>query len=342
VPRISDDDGGQRNCPPFFLEHPASTSREAGFGAAVIMTAERRDARSARRVAEERTQPMKRILLAGLCAGALCLFLHPGFAAAQDDSVTSREGITLQNQILAVQNQVQQLQAQLQQVQANGGGGNPAPAPANGGGGGDLVTQLLQRVSTLEDEVRTLTGNLQQLQNQVDTQNAQVNKQIGDITFQMQKGAGGAAGGAAAAAAAGAPPPPAAPTVVAPTPEELMQRGVIALHQGHYQESEGIAREILAKHRASPRAYDAQYLLAQSLQGEQRYQEAALAFDDAYNMNHKGSRAPNALLGLAMTLGSIDQKAAACDTLRTLHAQFPAPPHYLVAPIASAHHRLGC
>jgi TolA-binding protein len=121
-----------------------------------------------------------------------------------------------------------------------------------------------------------------------------------------------------------------------------MPRGVIALHQGQYQQSEGIAREILAKHRASPRAYDAQYLLAQSLQGEQRYQEAALAFDDAYNMNHKGSRAPNALLGLAMTLGSIDQKAAACDTLRTLHAQFPAPPHYLVSPIAAERHRLGC
>jgi TolA-binding protein len=265
---------------------------------------------------------MKRILLAGLCAGALCLSLIPGFAAAQDDSVTSREGITLQNQILAVQNQMQQLQAQLQQVQANAGGSNSAPAPANGGGG-DLVTQLLQRVSTLEDEVRTLTGNLQQLQNQVDTQNAQINKQIGDITFQMQNGA---SGGAPAAAGSGAgaeatAPLPAAPTVVAPTPEELMQRGVIALHQGQYQQSEGIAREILAKHRASPRAYDAQYLLAQSLQGEQRYQEAALAFDDAYNMN---------------------QKAAACDTLRTLHAQFPAPPHYLVAPIASAHHRLGC
>jgi TolA-binding protein len=289
---------------------------------------------------------MKRILLAGLCAGALCVSLLPGFAEAQDETVTSREGIALQNQILSLQNQMQQLQAQVQQVQANGGG-NASAAPSDAGGSGTLVTQLLQRVSTLEDEVRTLTGNLQQLQNQVDTQNAQLSKQIGDITFQMQNGAGGAAAGAAAgagagAAAASAPPPPAAPAVVAPTPEELMQRGVLALHEGHYQESEGIAREILAKHRSSPRAYDAQYLLAQSLQGEQRYQEAALAFDDAYNMNHKGSRAPNALLGLAMTLGSINQKSAACDTLRTLHAQFPAPPHYLAAPIAAEHHRLGC
>ncbi|WP_419757639.1 hypothetical protein [Acidisoma sp.] len=290
---------------------------------------------------------MKRILLAGLCAGALCACLLPGAALAQDGSVTSREGITLQNQILAVQNQVQQLQAQLQQVQANGGGGSSAPAPVESGGSGTLVTQLLQRVSTLEDEVRTLTGNLQQLQNQVDTQNAQVNKQIGDLTFQMQNGQSGSGSAAGSGAPGGsgqsaAAPPAAAPAVAVPTPEDLMQRGVLALHEGHYQDSEGIAREILAKHRGSPRAYDAQYLLAQSLQGEQRYQAAALAFDDAYNMNHKGPRAPNALLGLAMTLASINQKAAACDTLRTLHAQFPSPPHYLVPPISAAHHRLGC
>jgi len=121
-----------------------------------------------------------------------------------------------------------------------------------------------------------------------------------------------------------------------------MQQGIIALHQGHYQTSEGIARELLAKHRASPRAYDAQYLLAQSLQGQQRYQEAALAFDDTYNMNHHGARAPNSLLGLAMTLGAINQKPAACDTLRTLHAEFPKPPAYLVEPITAEHHRLGC
>jgi TolA-binding protein len=290
---------------------------------------------------------MKKTLLAGLCATALCFLLQPRLVHAQDDSVTSREGIALQNQILAVQNQVQQLQASVQQVQANGGGGNAAPE-GNGGGGGALTTQLLQRVSTLEDEVRSLTGQVQQLQNQVTTQNAQFNKQLGDITFQMQNGGAGAAAagaGAGAGAAAAASAAPAGPTpglAAVATPEDLLAQGNIALHDGKYQTSEGIAREILAKHRSSPRAYDAQYLLAQSLQGQQRYQEAALAFDDAYNMNHKGKKAPNALLGLSMTLAAINQKAAACDTLNTLHAQFPTPPAYLVRPIAAQHKRLGC
>lgn len=290
---------------------------------------------------------MKKFLLAGLSASALCLLLLAGPAHAQDASVTSREGIALQNQILSLQNQVQQLQASVQQVQASGGGGGGgnSQAPVDNGANGGLTAQLLQRVSTLEQQVRDLTGQLQQLQNQVDTQNAQLNKQIGDLSFQMQGGAGaaGQAAGAAAGGAAAAAASPAAPqAVAAPTPEALMQKGVLALHQGDYKTSEGVAREILVKFHKSPRAYDAQFLLAQSLQGQKRYQEAALAFDDTYNMNHKGSKAPSALLGLATTLSAINQKAAACDTLKTLNAQFPKPPGYLVQPIAAQHKKLGC
>lgn len=290
---------------------------------------------------------MKKTLLAGLSASALCLLLLTGPVQAQDASVTSREGIALQNQILSLQNQMQQLQASVQQVQANGGGGGGGnQAPSGNGSNGALTAQLLERVSTLEQQVRDLTGQLQQLQNQVNTQNAQLSKQMSDLSFQMQNGGAAAPGSgpadSGAAAAASAPAQPAAGAAAAATPEALMQQGVLALHQGDFKTSEGIARLILAKHRSSPRAYDAQFLLAQSLQGQKRYQEAALAFDDTYNMNHKGSKAPSALLGLATTLSAINQKAAACDTLQTLHTQFPKPPGYLVQPIASAHKKLGC
>jgi TolA-binding protein len=290
---------------------------------------------------------MKTTLLAGLSALALCCTaLAPDVARAQS-AVQSQEGLTLQNEILALQNQMQQLQGQMQQ------GGQSAPAPSSGGGSdsGPLTTQLLQRVGTLEDQVRTLNGQVQQLQNQLQTQNAQLTKQMGDLSFQVQNGQGGGGGAAAAAAASGAaaaastPAVPSAPPAgpgAAATPELLLQQGNTALHNAQFQTSEGIAREILAKHRKSPRAYDAQFLLAQSLQGQQRYQEAAIAFDDTYNMNHAGKRAPSALLGLSATLAAINQKAAACDTLKTLKTQFPNPPGYLTAPIAAQHRKLGC
>jgi TolA-binding protein len=288
------------------------------------------------------TLSMKTTLLAGLSALALCCAGLAPQARAQS-AVQSQEGLTLQNEILSLQNQMQQLQGQVQQ-----GGNQSAPAPSGGGGGdsGPLTTQLLQRVGTLEDQVRTLNGQVEQLQNQLQTQTAQLNKQIGDLNFKVANGAvGGAAAASGDASAAASPAVPAGPPAgagAAATPEVLMSQGVAALHNAQFQTSEGIAREILAKHRKSPRAYDAQFLLAQSLQGQQRYQEAAIAFDDTYNMNHAGKRAPSALLGLSSTLTAINQKAAACDTLKTLKTQFPKPPAYLVAPIAAQHRKLGC
>ncbi|MBV8575522.1 MAG: hypothetical protein JOZ58_10880, partial [Acetobacteraceae bacterium] len=124
----------------------------------------------------------------------------------------SREGIALQNQILELRHQVQLLQDQL----ARGGGGGPyplAPPPNTGGsflgyggsragpsGGAppssDLVTQLLDRVSALEDHVRSLRGQVDEISNQTRQQGQDFGKQIGDLSFRMQnleegRGAGG-------------------------------------------------------------------------------------------------------------------------------------------------------
>ena len=56
---------------------------------------------------------------------------------------------------------------------------------------------------------------------------------------------------------------------------------------------------MLNNYRTSPRAYDAQFLLAQALIGERQYSQAAIAYDDTYNRARKGAHAPEALLGLA-------------------------------------------
>ena len=58
-------------------------------------------------------------------------------------------------------------------------------------------------------------------------------------------------------------------------------------------------------------------------QGERQYPQAAVAFDDAYNVSRKGSHAQDALLGLAMSLGAIKEWKASCDTLGRLHTDFP-------------------
>ena len=138
-------------------------------------------------------------------------------------------------------------------------------------------------------------------------------------------------GGAGSPAASAGPVPRSPPPVAAPpipagpvkrTPELALQDGNAALARRDYMAAEASAREVLAN-RTSPRAYDAQLLLAQSLSGQRQYAQAAIAYDDAYNRSRKGAHAQDALLGLASSLAAINEKKASCDTLGRLRSDFP-------------------
>ena len=144
------------------------------------------------------------------------------------------------------------------------------------------------------------------------------------------------------------PPPPPAQVAAAQippggkrTPELALQEGHAALARRDYPAAERSAREVMAN-RASPRAYDAQLLLAQALAGEKQYAQAAIAFDDTYNRSHKGHHAEDALLGLAGALAAINEKKAACDTLGRLRTEFPEVRADLRDSITKTNERAGC
>jgi TolA-binding protein len=284
-------------------------------------------------------------------------------AAAQ----MTREEIELRNQMYELQQQVQTLQ---QQGQGGSNLGRQSYQPPQGGGS-DIVAQLLARVQALEEEVRTLRGRIDEVQNAQQQQSQDLGKRIDDMRFQMQnpQAAGGPTelappAGPQSQAGPGAPmplqpgpalsPPPAplgstgalpgqppAPPVRR-TPELAMQDGNLALARHDYPAAEAAAHEVLNNYRTSPRAYEAQFLLAQALFGERQFSQAAIAYDDTYNRNRKGVRAPEALVGLANALTSINEKRAACDTLGKLHAEFPQARPDIRDAAASAQQRAGC
>lgn len=288
------------------------------------------------------------------------LVLAASPAAAQ---MESREAISLQDQILELRRELQALQAQQ--------GGAAAPAPYSvqpaypappGGGEADTVAQLLTRVSALEDQMRELRGRVDELDNAVQRMGADLGKQIDDLKFQLQNpqaaGASPTPGLAMQSPPPGplgsAPPPPppdqSRPTALASqtpqppgprTPEVALQEGYAAFARHDYTAAQQDAQEVLSK-RASPRAYDAQYLLAQSLAGQHQWSRAAIAYDDTYNRSPKGGHAQEALLGLANSLTAINEKRAACDTLTKLHTEFPHPRAELRGQISAANQRAGC
>jgi len=274
--------------------------------------------------------------------------------------VDSREGIALQNQIYQLRQELKQAEDQM----ARGGSGSRAPAYAptqlqGDTSSGNLVAQLLTRVDALEEQVRQLRGRVDEIQNQLQQQNADLGKRIDDLAFQInpqgaqpgapqtpQLGSGAPSPGhppqGPVPTQLGAPPParPAAPPVPR-TPEIALQEGRADLGRHDYAKAEAAAREVLAN-RTSPRAYDARLLLARALSGQRQFAQAAIAFDDAYNNSRKGAHAQDALLGLADSLSAINEKKAACDSLARLRAEFPRPRPDIAAGMAATARKTGC
>ena len=276
--------------------------------------------------------------------------LASGPAMAQMDS---RDAIALQNQILELRQQLQTLQQQ------RGGAAAPAYRPDRGTSSGDangLVAQLLDRVSTLEDQVRDLRGQVDRLTNTQQRQQEEFTKQIGDLTFAMQNSSAGAARAPQAAQSSQAPllspapstlgggAPSVPPTVLngptPRTPEVAMQEANAALARRDYPAAEAAAREVIAKR--GPRAGDAQFVLAQAEMAERNYQQAAPDFYDAYNRSRTGPRAPDALLGVANALVALGDRPSACDALAKLRAEFPQPRPDVREGEAATRNRAGC
>ena len=250
-------------------------------------------------------------------------------ALAQLDS---REAIALQNQIL-------ELRRDMQSMQVPRGSPPIQPYRSGGGGGSEIAAQLLDRVVSLEEEVRRLRGQVDEQANASRRQADNLAKQVADMNFRLQNAAPAAGPGPRRADPEDRPGP--APNGRRP-PELAMQEGNAALARRDYAVAEVAAREVLAGGRGSPRGGDAQFLLAQALIGQRDYQGAAVAYDDAYNRSRTGSRAPEALLGLANALAGLNERPSACATLDRLRTEFPAVRSDLREGAAAVRTRAGC
>ncbi len=283
-------------------------------------------------------QPLSGLLLTTSVLGALMFGLP---ARAQ---VETREGIALQNQIAELRQELQILQ---QNQQSGGqvpsslgpqGGSAPQYQSAAPSGGGDTAAELVVRVGALEEQARTLQGRMDDLTNQLQHDHDDLTKQIGDLAFKVGQGPAGA-GASAASAEAG---PQAATASVMPkpvhrTPELALREGNAALARRDYAAAEAAAREALAGH--SPRAMDAQFLLARAEAGQHDYKQAAADYYQAYNRAPRSPTAPVALLGVANTLIALNDDRDACQALAKLSVEFPAAQK---AAVAGSRKRASC
>ena len=251
------------------------------------------------------------------------LGLGLALAAPAHAQVESREGIALQNQMLDLRRELDALR--------RGGGAVAAPsAPSRGpAASGDLVQQLLGRVQELEEENRRLRGRLDVVDNNDRQMRAEMEKLRGDLDFRLQaleKGTGrpAATRPPQPGPAAQAQPVPASPAASsAPrTVDKAIADGRTALAQRDFSTAEAAAREAI-RARPGARAQDASLLLGDALMGKRDFQNAALAYDEAFSRNRQGARAPEAMIGLANAFHGFGARREACETLDNLRSNFP-------------------
>jgi TolA-binding protein len=260
--------------------------------------------------------------MAGFTPAFRLALLGLGLALASpvQAQVETREGIALQNQIL-------DLRRELDALRRGGGAVAPAPsAPARGSSAsGDLVQQLLGRVQELEEENRRLRGRVDVADNNDRQMRAEVEKLRGDLDFRLQaleRGAGRPAAPRPPQPGPAAQAPAPAPSSAPRTAEKAITDGQAALARREFAVAEAAAREAI-RARPGARAQDASLLLGDALMGKRDFQNAALAYDEAYSRNRQGARAPEAMIGLANAFQGFGAKREACETLDNLRSNFP-------------------
>jgi len=295
-------------------------------------------------------------LLAGCSALSLValMAIWPAVNASADDA-----------DLRTVNNRLDRIERAVNDMQQNYANGGATSTSAPMAGGDASVGGLQVRLNDVEQQLRDLTGRVEELGHKLDqaTQDLQSYKEANDLRFQELQGGGAAAGatGAATAGAGAAAKPSvtfdagntaakpaqvaeAAPLVTLPagTPQVQYDFAIDLLKRGQFPEARDAFKQFLAQHPKDTLAGNAQYWLGETYYVQQQYKDAADSFLKGYTTYSKSSKAPDSLLKLGMTLGALKQKDAACATFGQLKEQFPHASPAVVARNKQERQKLGC
>lgn len=233
------------------------------------------------------------------------------------------------------------LDAELQDIRGRLGGATGAVAPATAGGGGN---------PQLEGELRRLTAQVEQMQNQINLIQQDLTRRLGDIEFRLTELEGGDISNIAPTQPVGQPAAPSGGNgtggqqVAALSVSEQgdLDRAVQDVNQGRFDQAEDRLRRFLNDYPGSPLEGDAWYWLGESQAVRGIHAEAARSYLNGYNADRSGQRAPHNLYRLGVTLGRLGQLNEACLTLREVRNQYPGAPDGLVGKADAEADNLTC
>jgi tol-pal system protein YbgF len=208
------------------------------------------------------------------------------------------------------------------------------------------TAQFETRLSTLEREMRDLTGKIEELEHQNDELKGQVEQNQKDADFRLKELEQSAAAineTPAAPAAPGTAPAPAKPLPTtgdgshtlgtipankdvpkADNPQQQYEDAFALLRQNKYEDAINAFNNFLQKNPQHELGSNAYYWLGEAYYTQNNFEKASVQFARGYQTFPKGNKAADSLLKLAMSLEQMGKKPESCTTLEKLGRDFPA------------------
>lgn len=208
----------------------------------------------------------------------------------------------------------------------------------------------LERLGSIEGELRRLTAKIEELEYRVDRMVRDGTARIGDLDYRLcsletgcspaQLSAPQPLGGADAAPTGPRPQATNTGPTVGAAERVLFDGARLALEAGDYEAAAKGFADHLAQFPGGPLTAESELLRGQARQRMADLPGAARAYLAAFSADASGPFAPAALNELGRTLGALGQTNEACVTLTEVATRFPQS--RAVSDAAAAKTQLGC
>ncbi len=317
--------------------------------------------------------------ITGLCVGVafvLAAALWPAPAAAQRTELRP-----LLDRLDRIERELNLLQRQVYRGRAAPAPAGEAREAATPGLSPNVAARMEVRISELDSELRNITGRVEETSFALDQLETRLEKLVGDVdvrlsaleqsvaTAGMARAPAGApeGGPGEALAAEGAVPaeagpvpgpapigeygvrplvPPAevatAAVLPADTPKEQYDHALSLLRQANYEAAEKALAAFIGAHPDDELVENAQYWLGETYYVRSDYANAAVTFAEGFQKFSDGSKAPDSLLKLGMSLANLGETEQACKVFAELQKKFSDAPLNIRVRANRETQNLGC